>query len=638
MAGQRRLTGLDIHYLVRELSELSGRTIKKVYAINEHTFSLTFYPEYMGAKELLIDIEGFIFLTDLKWSKPLTPPTFVMALRKHLEGRRIEAIRQLNLERVLHIELSGKGENRRLVVELFGGGNLILAEDNGTILLPLRGVEFRDRIIKRGEIYSPPKGNSLNPKRIHGPGDIERAMKNMEHLPVWKFLMGVLGIGPPYSDEILQRFSLDARMQLSDLSGDLKEEVSRVLYEFLTSNPKPVVYLEDDKIVNFSVFPLSHLGEIWRETKSISEAIQSYYTSMELKLDKMDPRVVSLMKEIERQELLKEEYVKSSEEMREIGDLIYMNLSLVEEALQRARKGEHHPSIKKIDRAKGIVVIDLGKDVEVALFESATGNASRYYEKAKKLREKLKKMDGAIASLREKLRKYQEEAEKEISRIKPVKRRKLRWYERFRWFYTSSGLLVVGGRDAQTNMELVSRYLGENDLFFHVDLPGGAAIVLKTDKGEPDDESILQAAIAAASFSRAWREGLSVADVYYVKGSQVSRHAPPGLYLPKGSFYISGKRSYLRVKLVICVGFQKTPDGIKLTAAPPGAPMLYSICLKPGPMGKEEAARRLKDRLEKWLRENFNKPEGLEVLEGSAEIGIDELVRIMPPGRVVIVE
>ncbi|MCD6244911.1 MAG: hypothetical protein J7J65_06765, partial [Candidatus Korarchaeota archaeon] len=135
-----------------------------------------------------------------------------------------------------------------------------------------------------------------------------------------------------------------------------------------------------------------------------------------------------------------------------------------------------------------------------------------------------------------------------------------------------------------------------------------------------------------------WREGLSVADVYYVKGSQVSRHAPPGLYLPKGSFYISGKRSYLRVKLVICVGFQKTPDGIKLTAAPPGAPMLYSICLKPGPMGKEEAARRLKDRLEKWLRENFNKPEGLEVLEESAEIGIDELVRIMPPGRVVIVE
>ncbi|MDK2384800.1 MAG: hypothetical protein QI199_08385, partial [Candidatus Korarchaeota archaeon] len=111
-----------------------------------------------------------------------------------------------------------------------------------------------------------------------------------------------------------------------------------------------------------------------------------------------------------------------------------------------------------------------------------------------------------------------------------------------------------------------------------------------------------------------------------------------GLYLPKGSFYITGRRNYLRVRLEICVGFQKTPDGIKLTAAPPGAPLLYSVCLRPGSTGKEEAAKVLKNVLEGWLQENIKIRGDSEPPAEPVEVSVDDIVRALPPGKVTIVE
>jgi len=159
--GKRRITGLDLRHLVRELSALEDRILKKVYSINDHTFSLAFYPEVDGCRELILDVDGFAFLTNLKWTKPQVPPPFVMALRKHLEGKKISSVTQLGVERILVMEFSGRESKFKLITELFGGGNIILVSDEGKIMTLLRRAEYRGRALKPGETYKPPESRSL---------------------------------------------------------------------------------------------------------------------------------------------------------------------------------------------------------------------------------------------------------------------------------------------------------------------------------------------------------------------------------------------------------------------------------------------------------------------------------------------
>ncbi len=633
MGRKRKVTGLDLRHLVRELLSLEGRILKKAYMLDDGVFSLVFYPEVDGSRELVIDLSGFVFLTDLKWPKPQSPPSFIMALRKHLEGRRFTEISQIGVERILRLSFG----DMQLVVELFGGGNLILAQE-GKILLPLKRAEFRGRSIRPGEIYRPPAGPGIE----LDPRDRDAILALLgegvkEKLPLWKVLIGSFGVGPPYTDEISHLTGLDLKSSLPEIEAPI-DELADLIHSFLNRETEPVIYVQSDEVVDFSAFPLQHLQMERRSVPSLSRAIQLYYTAERPEYEE-DPKIRSLEVEIQRQEELKKEYAEKAKEYRSLGDLIYLHLAEVDEALRKARKGISSPLIVSVDRKSGKVVLNLdGREIQLDMLKSATENASDYYSRAKKYREKYERIDTAISFLKEKLNRLRSEAEERASRKAPTKRRKLRWYERFRWFYTSGGFLVIGGRDAQTNAEIVSKYLDENDLFFHVDMPGGSVVVLKLDGRKPDKASVNQAAAAAGVFSRAWREGLTSVDVYYVKGSQVSKHAPSGLYLPKGSFYITGKRNYLRVRLEVCVGFQETPDGIKLTAAPPGAPFLYSVCLRPGSTGKEEAAKVLKNILESWLQENIKIRGDSEPPAEPVEVSVDDIVRALPPGKVTIVE
>src|SRR3712207_8995723 len=72
------------------------------------------------------------------------------------------------------------------------------------------------------------------------------------------------------------------------------------------------------------------------------------------------------------------------------------------------------------------------------------------------------------------------------------------------------------------------------------------------------DSSLHQVAQATISFSRAWKDGLSSADAYWVMAEQVKKGAPTGQFLPKGSFVIEGKRNYIKgVELRLAIGIMQ---------------------------------------------------------------------------------
>lgn len=137
--------------------------------------------------------------------------------------------------------------------------------------------------------------------------------------------------------------------------------------------------------------------------------------------------------------------------------------------------------------------------------------------------------------------------------------RKPFWFEKFLWFISTDGHLVIAGRDMQQNEMLVKRYLLKDDAYVHADLHGAASVIVKNKpnaNGQPIPPSTLyQAGIMSVCQSKAWDSKI-VTSAYWVYPDQVSKSAPSGEYLTTGSFMIRGKKNFLPpVQLVYGFGY-----------------------------------------------------------------------------------
>ncbi|MBI2142690.1 DUF814 domain-containing protein [Candidatus Woesearchaeota archaeon] len=188
--------------------------------------------------------------------------------------------------------------------------------------------------------------------------------------------------------------------------------------------------------------------------------------------------------------------------------------------------------------------------------KSPEQNSALYYEKAKKAKRKLEGAEKALAESRKKLAQLlqKKQLDDEKAQKSAAKARDRKWFEKFRWFVSSEGMLVAGGRDATTNEIIIKKHTETGDLVFHTDMAGSPFFVVKTEGKKPGDETITEAATATASFSRAWRLGLSVLEVFHVDPDQVSKTAKSGEYMGKGAFMIYGKTNYITAELKLAIG------------------------------------------------------------------------------------
>ena len=243
-------------------------------------------------------------------------------------------------------------------------------------------------------------------------------------------------------------------------------------------------------------------------------------------------------------------------------------------------------------------------DKRLSVFE----NAQKYFEKAKKIEERIKRLKEEL----EKLKKEKEEKEKKET--KKIEKKK-EWYEQFRWFITSTGFLVIAGKDANTNELLIKKYTEEKDIVIHPDIVGAPFTVIKTQGKEVDEQTIKEACQFAASYSKAWKMGLHSLDVYWVYPNQVSKKAPSGEYLKKGSFMIYGKKNYLTVKLELAIGIDESGNIVQGVPSSVHEHSVKYVVIVPGRRKKEEIAEKIckilgtdkKEEIMKWI------PEGSEI-------------------------
>lgn len=242
--------------------------------------------------------------------------------------------------------------------------------------------------------------------------------------------------------------------------------------------------------------------------------------------------------------------------------------------------------------------------------KSVHENAAYYYQLAKESREKIAGLEAAMDQTRKEM-----DAAGKVERTDVKIKRRKEWHEKFHSAFTSGGLLVIGGRSAQQNDQIVSKHMEEGDLFFHADIQGGSVFVLKggVDAGEKD---MAEAAQLAASFSNAWKNGNAAVDVYCVRKSQLTKNVSGG-FVPAGAFAILGERRWFRsTPLVLRIGL--IPEGessiLRLVPDNSSVHLKDELALIPSPAGKDKGA------LAKSLSRRF-------------AVHPDELQDILPNGK-----
>lgn len=643
------MSAMDLRTCVEELEDLTGAWTDKIYEI-DGLFLIRLHVSGEGRRDLIIEPGRRVHLTSMKYHPPKRPTSFAMLLRKHLANAKLTEIRQPNFERILELTFSGGDIENTLVAELFGAGNLILCNEDSEIIQPYEREVWKHRSLKAGERYKYPPKKGVDVRSLDRES-LKSAISGAQDLV--RGLAKNLNIGGEIAEEICARSGIEKDRKPEALSGNELNKLLSVVREFLDESPEPVVVFENDDPLTVLPFPFKIFSEKkMKHFEKFNQALDDYFgrtivkqvgkkrkKRMEQKLEKIKTR---LDKQKSRLKSLEEEAPK----IRKEADAVSARYKVIDEALERLKdlrrsgdwgtakrrveeerdSSEWAKLIRSINPQNGTVQFELPEtSVTVDLKLSAFENASKLYEKHKRIKKKIKGVKKAISETQRELEKVQAEGPPPPIKPAPEKRREKKWFERYRWFLSSEGFLVMGGRDVSTNQEIVETHMEPQDLYFHASIRGAPHVIIKTEGKEVPEDTIKEAARFAAMHSRAWRRGLGNMDVYWANPDQVSKHAPSGEYLPKGSYMIHGERNYRTVPLEAAVGLVKLNNDKVPMCGPPSAVEALSkkyVLIKPRGTKKSDLAKEIKKRLQ---------PEDVEVK-------IDDLMRVLPPGEGTIVE
>jgi predicted ribosome quality control (RQC) complex YloA/Tae2 family protein len=587
---KERMTSFDIAALTPELNRLiKDARIDNIYQINPLTLLLKLRRPNQPRLHLLIGAGKRLHLTSYALKKPQKPPSFCMALRKHLRNGKIKGIRQYEFERIIIIEVSKKEGNFRVISELFGEGNIILVDPENKILQALTYRRMRDRNVLRGEVFQHPPSSGRNPLKQNRQDFNE--IRKLGQLEIVRALTKFLSIGGHYAEEILLRAQVDKKAPCNSLAERELDRIFDQLQQILSiigaGNVEPYIVINREaEWVDVTPFPLkkySHFNQKRYET--LDQALDDYYMEMTVEENVVETakgverEMARQQRVLQRQQKALEDLKAQIERNKDIGNLIYLHLGDLRVLLQkimdakRSRKPWEEIILgiekeKKAGRVPDIYFhslkppnLVLNVSVENSIFplnlrRSIQANATKYYSRAKKAEKKLEGAEKALRETQAEIEKLKQRIGKVKETRKPLaKRRKKAWYEKFRWFHSSDGFLVLGGRDATTNEILIKKHMEPHDIVLHADILGAPFVLIKTGGKTPPEQTIRESAQLAASHSRAWREMLSAVDVYWVTPEQVNKSPPSGQYLKKGAFMIHGSKNFVRgVPLRVAIG------------------------------------------------------------------------------------
>jgi predicted ribosome quality control (RQC) complex YloA/Tae2 family protein len=633
------MTSVDVAALLPEFDSLIGAKLEKAYQLTPVELRLKLVTK-TGKRDLIIEAGKRLHLTNAPAAAPALPPSFPMLLRKELKGGRIGTIEQYDFDRIVEICFVRSDDERFLICELFSKGNVILTDESKRIILPLRGMRSASRQVIRGQQYEYPS-TQLSPVDLSY-NEFEAAVTSISR-DVVRTLATRFNMGGLYAEEVCLRAGVE-----KESAHLTSEEVQRLfaalkaVFEPLRSNTLSPHIVYERKSAPIDVLPFE-MAQFDRYEKrffpSFNQALDEYYALKIEELTITPTTHTRLQKIIDRQKAAIQQFKNQEREYKAKGDLLfekYQEIDRIVKTVREARRLKTWAEVnrelsslsffKQVDQSTGTITIEVaGVQIDIVVDEDVPQNAEKYYHKAKVMKAKA---EGAERALALSLKKMNEEQGLELKRTGPeksrTKKKKPRWYERYRWFFSTEGFLVIGGRDADTNEELVKKYLEPRDVFLHADVHGAPAVIVKSQGKEISEVTLSEAAQFAVSYSSIWKQGLGSGRCYWVYPKQVSKTPESGEHVPKGAFIIRGERHYKESAAQLAIGVHDE----KIVGGPVSAIAniaRHFVVIEPGKYNPSDLAKMISRELLAIAREDQRK--SLRKI-----IAVDEVVKFLPSG------
>ncbi len=633
---KKEMSSFDVRSIVTEMASLEGAHVDKIFQWGAGNVLFRLNVQGDGKRELFFRDKKWLYLSPDRPETPETPTSFATFLRKYITNARIGKTIQAGFDRITITEVFKSDAEYKLIFEMFGGGNVLLVLD-GKIVNCLIHRTWRDRSTRPGEDYIMPKSR-FDP--VESTFDEFKEVFRTSDSDIVRTLATVVNLGGQYAEEICKRSGMDKNSPSKDVSdGDLEKMYSslRDILSKVVENSEPTVFRENGSIVDIAPVDLMIYEDLESEVfSSMSLAIDALMKEIGQAEDEMyvDPEIEKLKKRIQKQTETVDEYNMESDDLKKRADVIYIEYQKVNELLtvlgekskeltweKLAEGAKKIPFVTNIDPSKNKVTGTFS-DLNITLdyTKSIDANASDIYQRSKDIGEKAKRAQDAlkesIAELEKKQKGFDKARALALTKAQPTKQF---WFERYKWFISSSGKLVIAGRDAHSNDNVVKKHLKEKDVFVHADVHGAPSVVLK-DGLAATPEELREACTFALTQSKAWVAALMEGAAFWVYPDQVSKTPNPGEFVPRGAFIVRGKRNYEHhLKMELGIGEIFHEGARKIMCGPVE---LFENCekymiLNPG---RGKSGRKSGD-----LAKEFQVPE-------------EEISRILPPGDVEIVK
>ena len=292
---KKQLSSLDLNYIVKEIRNLEGSRIDKIYQPEKELLVLSLFKSGEGKSLLRIEIGKSIFIVQGKeqYDEILG---FGQLLRKHLDGFFLKKIVQLKPERIIKFGFKAKEESKSLYVELFGKGNAILCDSNDVIINALEHHEFRERVIKPRLKYAYPMMSydlfNIDEKKL------SEAFSKTKKDSIVICLATELGLGGLYSEEACLLGGLDKSTNPKSAGENQIKSIVDSIRKITSHKTEPIAIFENDTLADVAPFDLKYYpDEKYKKQKfeTFSEALAFFYSQFkEVKETEFEKKLKSL--------------------------------------------------------------------------------------------------------------------------------------------------------------------------------------------------------------------------------------------------------------------------------------------------------------------------------------------------------
>ena len=331
------LSNIALAYLVLETKKiLEGSIVRKVQELQNNSGLKFKLQSKEGTKDLVIG-KGFFFLTNHRLPVTEKPSNFCQRLKKHLLNKKIIEIKQHGFERIVIIRL----EERSLALELFHNGNVVLLDENNTVIDALELQEFKDREIRKKQAYAFPPTRGVPPIELDT-GKIMQSFGKSEK-DALRALFELANIAPEIAEEIFASTKIPKdtpAKKISEKQAQLICQKAKESYTVSAENYAPVAMKE-----NVFPFPLKSKPGA-QKIDSITVFLDDAFSS-QLGEKLADATEVQVNQEKKKFEFLKNEQQTAQNRLEEVADtsakkaeLVYSNYSEIQNVLSTIRSME----------------------------------------------------------------------------------------------------------------------------------------------------------------------------------------------------------------------------------------------------------------------------------------------------------